>query len=186
MSSVWEDTAAAPLIGAEAAAEVDLGPLAIFFDIAAGIKKLGDEAEAERRRKESLIPGETQAVDQGLYPSAGNLVLDLGSAPPGRVWQVRRLTIGGVLATSTPTGSAFAYVRGQPPSDLSTIGVVDSWPSFSNGAQGSTYGTHQLWIPAAAHLFIVITGGTPGQQWVAEAQIEDIKASGFARMTIEE
>jgi hypothetical protein len=186
MTTVWDDQDMGQLVDVNVGGEVDLGPLGIFLRIAAGIEKLSEQAETERRRKESLIPGDETMVGQGLFPSSGNLVLDLGSAPIGRVFQVRRIVIGGSLATNTPAGSAFAYVRGQPPSDLSTIGIVDSWPSFTTGAQGSTYGTHQLWIPPASHLFIVITGGSAGLQWVAEAQVEDFAQKSYGHVTVSE
>ena len=98
MTTVWDDQDMGQLVDVNVGGEVDLGPLGIFLRIAAGIEKLSEQAETERRRKESLIPGDETMVGQGLFPSSGNLVLDLGSAPIGRVFQVRRIVIGGSLA----------------------------------------------------------------------------------------
>ena len=123
---------------------------------------------------------QTEIGAGGTVPASGPLVIDLGATPQGRVWQVRRVVMGGPKATDTPAGSAFLYAQGAPPSDLNTSNLVDSFPSFTSGAQGSTYGTHQLWLPPGEHLWVVVSGGDEGDRWVASARIEDYDQAAFA------
>jgi hypothetical protein len=92
---------------------------------------------------------------------------------------VRRIVVGGSQATATPAGAAFAFRQGAPPADLNTSNVVDSWPSFSTGCQGSTYGTHQLFLRASEHLYVVTSGAASGAVWVASAQVEDWSEVNF-------
>jgi hypothetical protein len=183
--TVWSDLAElVPDAHAGAGAEVDVGGLAIFARLAAGIEKSNELAE--QRRKERAIPGNGELGANALYPSSGNLILDLGSCPIGRVWQIRRIVIGGLKCTDTPTGSAFLFVQGNPPADLNTSGVVDSWPSFAQGAQGSTYGAHELWMEGGDHLFVVITGGTSTNPWTAKAKVEDYDQAAYSALAIVE
>jgi len=152
--------------------------VSVFGRLAVSLETLNDR-EAKRQAQRDQVPGDEQIGVGGTVPSSGPLVLDLGSVPQGRVWQVRRIVVGGPKATDTPTGHAFAYAQGAPPNDINTANVVDSWPSFTNGAEGSTYGTHQLWLPAGEHLWVVIANGTPAARWVASARIEDFVEAAF-------
>jgi hypothetical protein len=154
--------------------------LSVFVSLGAQIGTLAEGLDADRKRRDSIEPpGDEPLFAAGTVPASGILVMDLGSVPLGRVWQVRRIVIGGPQATATPAGVAFAFRQGAPPVDLNTSNVVDSWPSFSTGAQGSTYGTHQLFLLASEHLWVVTNGATPGDRWVASAQVEDWSESGF-------
>lgn len=155
--------------------------LSVFVSLGAQLGTLADGLAADRDRRNSMEPpGDEPLFAQGTVPSSGVLVMDLGSVPLGRVWQVRRIVIGGPQATDTPTGVAFAFRQGAPPADLNTSNVVDSWPSFSTGAQGSTYGTHQLFLRASEHLYVVTSGAVSGVCWVASAQVEDWAEDAFA------
>lgn len=174
--SVFED-----LVGHDLEPEAAAGSgidLSIFGRIAISLETLGEQ-EKRRQHWRDQVPGDEQIGAADMVPSSGTLLLDLGSVPQGRVWQVRRIIVGGALATSTPTGKAFAYAQGAPPSDLATANVVDSWPGFSSGAQGSTYGTHQLFLRQGEHLWIAITGGVASDRWVASARIEDFAEAAF-------
>ena len=157
--------------------------LSIFGEIALNLRSLADSSKRDQDRKDKLaacIPSDEQISAAGKFPASGNLVLDLGSVPVGRVWQVRRIIVGGTIVTTELAGSAYAFVQGAPPVDLNTLNCVDIWPSFSTGAQGSTYSTHTLWLPERAHLWIVFVGAASGAQCVASAQVEDFDAEAFA------
>jgi len=154
--------------------------LSFFITLGATLGTLADGLKADRDRRDSMEPpGDEQLFGQVTVPASGIGVMDLGSVPLGRVWQVSRIVIGTPKATDTPTGSAFAFRQGAPPNDLNTSNMVDSWPSFASGAQGSTYGTHQLFLRASEHLFIVTSGATSGVRWVASAQVEDWSEANF-------
>jgi hypothetical protein len=186
MTSVFDDLGrAAPHapIGQVAAAGGDGGgglDLSFFISLGATFGNLADEMAADRERRASMEPpGDEPLFAQGTVPASGILVMDLGSVPLGRVWQVRRIVIGGPQANDTPSGSAFAFRQGAPPSDLNTSNMVDSWPSFTTGAQGSTYGTHQLFLKGGEHLFVVTSGASSGVRWVCSAQVEDWSEANF-------
>ncbi len=179
----WAPPAAAPGSSSDGTGGLDLS---VFVSLGARLGTLADELTADRARRESMEPpGDEPLFAQGAVPASGILVMDLGSVPLGRVWQVRRIVIGGPQANATPAGVAFAFRQGAPPADLNTSNVVDSWPSFSTGAQGSTYGTHQLFLRASEHLFVVVTAATPTDWWVASAQVEDWSEANFSASFVE-
>jgi hypothetical protein len=198
VSTVWEDTYQPPERGDPAAPVRHAAPgsgrpdgegagldLSFFAQIAVSLGSLADsfKREQDRRDKMGQAPQDHAPVAQGTVGASGFLVLDLGSVPEGRVWQVRRVVIGEATATSAPSGAAFLVAQGTPPTSgaVPTISVVDSWPTFTKGAAGSTYGTHQLFLVAPEHLWVVVTGATTGAQWVASARIEDLDADTYYR-----
>lgn len=190
MSSVWDRVddigrmdPVAPLPRAAApGSEGSAGglDLSFFVTLGATLGTLADGLAADRDRRAAMeMPGDEPLFAQGTVPVSGILIMDLGSVPLGRVWQVRRIVIGGPQANDALTGVAFAFRQGAPPADLNTSNVVDSWTSFATGAQGSTYGTHQLFLRASEHLFVVTSGATSGVRWVASAQVEDWAEATF-------
>lgn len=197
MTSVFDDLGdvgrSAPIapVPERAAAGIDDGggggvDLSVFVSLGAQIGTLADGLAKDRERRDSAeTPGDEPLFSAGVVPASGVLVMDLGSVPLGRVWQIRRIVVGGPQAIATPTGAAFAFRQGAPPSDLNTSNMVDSWPSFATGAQGSTYGTHQLFLRASEHLFVVTTGATAGARWVASAQVEDWSEASFRSSFVE-
>ena len=193
--SVWEETYLAPERGTPTAPATRVAgvehdgtgkgglDLSFFANLGVTLGSIADslQRDHDRRDRSGRAPQDYQPTVAGLVNSSGFLVLDMGSVPEGRVWQVRRIVIGGDKATATPTGAAWAFAQGAPVNTavLPTINVVDSWPTFTKGAAGSTYGTHQLFLTSPEHLWIVITGGSTGVQWVASARIEDFDAESY-------
>jgi hypothetical protein len=159
--------------------------LSFFATISAHLGSLADSWKREQDRRDLMArcaPQDYQNTVSGTYTKSP-LCLDLGSVPEGRVWQVRRIVVGGPGATTAPTGKVFLYAQGAKPTTLVTSNVVDSWPSFTNGAQGSTYGTHQLFLVAPQHLWVAVATGTTGEQWVASVVVEDYDADLYYRAT---
>lgn len=126
-------------------------------------------------------PGDTPLFQAGLIVG-GTLTLDLGSVPQGRVWQIRRLIVGGIKVTTTAAGTAYAFAQGAPPTDLNLTSCVDI---FSSLPQGNTYGTHQLFLLPGEHLFVVFQGATNGQQYAASARVEDWAQADFSSTFVE-
>lgn len=148
--------------------------LRVFGDLAISLGSVA--AEAKRRndlldRRINSIPGDAQLIKGGVVDSGGdNLILDLGSVPLGHVWQIRRLVAGGVDITTVAAGKAYAFAQGAPPSDANTANCVEIFSSLPNVDH---YGTHELFLLGGEHFFVVIVGGTPNQQYVASAKIEE-------------
>jgi hypothetical protein len=152
--------------------------VSFFVSLGATLGRLADTLQADRDDKADTMPPSNEVVfAAGAFPSSGNLVLDLGSVPLGRVWQVRRLIVGGVAVTTAAAGQAFAFAQGAAPSDLNITNCVDIFASLP---KGNTYGTHQLFLVATEHLFVVVTGGTVGQQYAAAARVEDWHFGAFS------
>jgi hypothetical protein len=145
--------------------------LSVFVALGAQLGTLTDGLQADRARRESMQPpSNEQLFKSGVVPASGVLTLDLGSVPLGRVWQVRRLIVGGVKVTTSAAGEAYAFAQGAPPTDLATTDCVDI---FSSLPQGNTYGTHQLFLLASEHLWVVFSGASADQQYAASARVED-------------
>ena len=151
-----------------------------FLQLGATLGDLAESMQAERHDRETrnLPPSNEVLFRAGVFPATGNLTLDLGSVPLGRVWQVRRLIVGGVTVATAATGSAYAFAQGAAPSDLNLTNCVDI---FTTLPKGNTYGTHQLFLVATEHLFVVVVGGTPGQQYAAASRVEDWHYGAFTR-----
>lgn len=150
-----------------------------FLDLGATLGSMAETMKADRDERESHLPPSNEVLFKaGTFPAAGNLVLDLGSVPLGRVWQVRRLIVGGVTVTTTATGEAFAFAQGAAPADLNLTNCVDIFPTLP---AVSRYGTHQLFLIATEHLFVVVTAGTVGQQYAAASRVEDWHYGAFSQ-----
>jgi hypothetical protein len=148
-----------------------------WLQLGATLGTLAEAAQAERDHRESQLPPSNEVVfAAGTFPASGNLILDLGSVPLGRVWQVRRIIVGGVSVLTAAAGQAFVFAQGAAPVDLNITNCVDI---FLTLPRGDTYGTHQLFLVATEHLFVVVNGGTPGQQYAAASRIEDWHFGSF-------
>lgn len=152
--------------------------LDFFISLGASLGTLADTAAADRaeRQARSVAPGNNPLFASGVAPASGNVVLDLGSVPQGRVWQIRRLIVGGATVIATADGAAYAFGQGAPPADLALTNCMDI---FLTLPQGNTYGTHQLFLTRGEHFWVVFTGATMGQQYSASARVEDWDESTY-------
>jgi hypothetical protein len=184
MTSVFETgradphtpVALTPLAAADGIPDDDGGEgggvdLSFFLSLGAQLGSVADSLQADQRRRESMVPpGNEQLFKSGVAPGSGVLTLDLGSVPQGRVWQIRRIIVGAAKVTTAVDGEAYAFAQGAPPADLALTDCVDI---FDTLPQGNTYGSHQLYLQASEHLFIVFIGATEGTQYGASARVED-------------
>ena len=151
--------------------------LSFFLSLGASLGTLADSLKADRDRRDNFEAPADRSLFQAGTVSGGTLTLDLGSVPLGRVWQVRRLVVGGVQVTTTAAGQAYAFAQGAPPRDLNLTNVVDI---FSTLPQGNTYGTHQLFLLPTEHLWVVFSGASNSQQYAASARVEDYCAESWS------
>ena len=129
------------------------------------------------------IPQDAEALGAGVVPASGPLFIDLGHPDQGRYWQVRHVAVAGVPITATAAGVAYIYKRGAPPSDLGVTGWIDytSLPL----PQPAFYSTHQFVVNPSEHVWVVIVGGTVGQQYAAHAIVEDWAGTAFGAALVE-
>lgn len=142
-------------------------------------ERLADTLEKQRRRPVAQpVFGRTTAA--GPAPAAGILVLAFPLAGPdmGHFWYVRSIVIAGLAPTTTSAGRADVYVSssnfvGQP--SLAAIGSSD-WRDVSLTIPNvAFYGRGELPLRLNEHLYVVISGGTSGQGYVAAVQFEDFE-----------
>jgi hypothetical protein len=149
-----------------------------WLHLGASLGALADAMQSERAERETMLPPSNEVIfAAGTFPATGNLILDLGAVPLGRVWQVRRIIVGGVNVVTPAVGSAYMFAQGARPVDLNITNCVDI---FATLPRGNTYGTHQLFLVAQEHLFAVVSGGTPGQQYGAASRVEDWHFGAFS------
>lgn len=159
-----------------------LGPL--FAELRAGLETSAKAARnlARVQRAQMMAqPYDVKIVAQ--VPVAVNAngfaVLQLFPGPDqGVTWYVRNIVVGRAdAAVSTPVaGQAWLISSaGFPPptTQLSTVGVRDSWSPTGPPVQPQRfYTSHQVTCKAPDDLFVVITGGTNLQVVTAEAWVE--------------
>lgn len=143
--------------------------LEVFADVGIKLGKSIDE-HTEQLRKNSEMQRNTPVYSQsqvsGVFPSSGNLILDLGKPDRGTAWEVGQAVIGGTDLNVAAVGTAGLYVTGSTAATGGTTNAADYAASLPNVG---FYGMHQLVVNSGEHLLAVIFGGTVGQVYVAEA-----------------
>ena len=151
--------------------------LGVFADLALSIGSLAsrvdraiDAYEAGLRK----IPGDYQFAQSGVYPSSGNLLLDLGTPAQGQFWQVRCLIVGGSDITTTPAGTAWVVVQGSAANTAGQNVNLANVKDFTSGTfpQRAFYGTHEVIVLPGEHLYVVVTAGTSTTQYTASMKAE--------------
>jgi len=108
------------------------------------------------RYEEAYQFGPVEVALRGASQSNANgatLVLDMGGPSYERMWQVRRLVVGGSQWTSTVAGSALVVVS---PNQVTTPPLSDIADQASALPLLAFYSTGQLIVRHPNHLFVVI------------------------------
>jgi len=147
------------------------------LDAIVGLKASLDGLTTElrkRRQMEAAYQGgavEVMLRNAAVSASTGNLIMGLGGPPYGRLWEVKRLTVGGALWTSSVAGQAIVVISpasGQTAPPLND--VADQASTLPNVAY---YSTRQLVVRHPNHLFIVILSPTATTQYSVGGQASD-------------
>lgn len=105
------------------------------------------------------------------------LVFDQGGPQQGLFWYVRNLVVGGLNPAVAANGTADVFVMaGQPPGitdDLTSLGLSDWRDRAAALPSVAYYASGQLALRMNERLYVIITGGTSGQQYIAAASIEE-------------
>jgi hypothetical protein len=100
-----------------------------------------------------------------------DLAIDCGGPENGYTWEIRRLAIAGP-SPETSLGSEIAFVYQSPLKPHTTSGATSmnwvDWTGYNSGKIPSVafYSAYQIVLVWPAHLWVVINGGTNGQQYV--------------------
>lgn len=123
----------------------------------------------------------------GVIPAAGTTPTTLQGAEiggvgpqPGEVWILRACRIGGVTPTTTAVGRGDLFMS---PVDPSAGGATPSTAQWLDQATTlplvAFYSSRQVVLRAPDNFYVVITNGTAGQQYVANAQFEVYRDGGY-------
>lgn len=148
-------------------AGVNLGPLHIhgMAELDAGIQSIVQQLRSIKALEEAYQFGAKDIPLRGSgYSDSGSdsFIINLGGPTYGREWQVRRLTIGGVLWTSTVAGSALVVVG---PTHTTTPPLPDVNDEVASLPSNGFYSTGQLIVRHPDQLRIVILTPTASTQY---------------------
>jgi hypothetical protein len=164
-------------IGGEFEAEVDLGPLVL--ETLVGLKASFDSVTKElRKSREEEAAYQRGAVSVPLRQSAmsnsagASLIMDMGGPSYGRLWEVRRITVGGALWTSTVAGQGLLIVTASSGQVTPALyDIADQSPTLPDVA---LYSSRQLVVRHPNHLFLVILTPTATTQYAAGGEATDL------------
>ena len=152
-------------------AQGDDGFSGLKLFLKAGLE-LGHQAENLAKRVDSLnarlqrnAPVDYRPIASGVFVTGTPLVLNLGSPDIGTYWEVMSLSVGGTEVNVAAAGNAGVYVSGMP--SLAGAGMTNLQALIATMPASPDYGTRQLVVKPEESLFLVIFGGTNGQQYVA-------------------
>lgn len=164
--------------GIEAEVSGAIAGLGAKLDLSIGsIDKLGNRLERQLKK----IPAQPvfgRVRGTAIADSSGFALIRFDQPGPtqGFFWYVRSLSIGGLSPSVTAAGSADVYViAGQPPAqadDLLSLGLSDWRDRATTLPSPAFYGSGELVLRMNENLYVIVTGGTNLQQYVAAASIE--------------
>ncbi len=172
-------------LGAEADVGLELGPfsLGILGEIRAGLNTIAKELRDIRRIQDAYQfgPKDIEFRDSKSSDASGDtIVLNLGGPSYERQWQVRRISVGGSLYTSTVAGKALVVVGSSRNATPSTADVADVASSLPLTA---FYSTGQLIVRHPNRLYLVILTPTASTQYVGGGVATDMPDKRTALVT---
>jgi hypothetical protein len=163
-------------MGAEVDAEVDLGPLVLeaLVGLKASTDTLNKRLHNIAKTEEAYQRGVIEVPIRKVATSAasGNLVIGCGGPAYGRLWEVKRLTVGGVTWGTSVNGSLLIVV-GSAPDGLTNPPLPDVVNEAASVPNVTFYSTRQLVVRHPNHLFVVILTPSATTQYAVGGQASD-------------
>ncbi len=167
-------TVAAGVSGGIELGEFSLGAV---VGLKASMDGLAQRISRLLRYEEAYQFGAVEVALRGAAQSdaAGDsLVIDLGGPAYERLWQVRRVTIGGVSWSSTVAGQALVVVSANRASNPPISDVADQAATLPNVGY---YSTGQLIVRHPNHLYIVVLTPTASTNYGVGGAATDLPDS---------
>lgn len=139
-------------------------------------------------RKPPAQPVFGRAGGSGVYDStAAYMAVRMAQRGPdqGHFWYIRSIIVGGLTPSLAVTGRGDVYVTAtdlRNMGSLAAVGLADwrDWADFTPGvAQVAFYGRGEMPLRMNEKVFMVVTGGTNGQQYAVEVQYEDFEEAAI-------
>jgi hypothetical protein len=163
-------------IEADVVGGVELGPFSLraLAGIGASLDAMSKKLDRLRRLEEEYQFGaiEVNLREAGVSAASGSLILGLRGPAYGRMWEVKRLTVGGALWTSTVGGTAIVAVS--PAAGQLTPALTDVADQAASLPSVAYYSTRQLTVRHPNHLFVVILSPTASTQYSVGGQATDL------------
>ena len=136
------------------------------------MKKQQATNEALWRKLQFSTPVVYRNQVSGVCPSSGTLLLNLGSPDQGYQWQVHAVAVGGTDINVTANGKFGIYISGYVGNNVSPgLGALVDGAEWGEGTASmpftNQYGSDQMIINDSENYYVVITGGTSGQTYMA-------------------
>jgi hypothetical protein len=163
-------------MGAEVDAEVDLGPL--VFELMGGLKASLDTLNKRLRNiarvEEAYEFGATQQPIRGVSnsPASGSFSFGLGGPTYGRMWEVKRLVVGGVQWGTSVAGQAVFFVS--PVGGQATPSLADVVDQAATLPDVAYYSTRQLVLRHPNRLHVLILSPTASTTYVVGGEATDL------------
>lgn len=154
--------------------EIDLSAkLSASLDTMAEQQKKSAEIMARIQSALTHIPLDTPVTGGGKTNATGTVVFNCRGPAQGRLWQVRRLVIGG-----PSKGKALFYSVGSPPASTGgqVTGLVDLSSTWPNRA---FYSTHQFVVVPSNLLFVVVVTATATTDVQVDGAVEDYDLAAY-------
>lgn len=142
----------------EAEAEVDLGPLVLnaLVELGASVGTLNKHLRNIAKLEQAYEFGAQQVPlrTSSVSGTSGSLVFDLGGPTRGRLWELKRLVVGGAEWTSSVNGTMLIVVS--PSAGQLTPALPDIVDQANSLPIVATYGTRQVVVKHPNHLFAIV------------------------------
>lgn len=133
------------------------------------IGDIGQQLRADRAARQAAQPIRGPREKAAPVPASGTLVLGLGTPAMGRRWTLRNLSVTDAANVVTPVvGVGNIYVGNTGVYSPSAF----RYPLTALPA-AAVFDADQIGVIPADHLFVVVTGATPGQVLLARAEVLD-------------
>ena len=161
----------------------------MFIDVGLNLgKQVEESGRATRRlldRLEGNTPVDYSTATSGVYPSSGTMMLTFGSPDQGTFWEVESVAVGGGDQNVAIAGTAGLYISGYIPTISGSPGMSSMIDQATSLPNVGFYGGRQCLVQDQESLVLVIFGGTPGTQYIANAQITVYNnAAGRGRVSV--
>ena len=108
-------------------------------------------------------PVTARRAKAAVYPSSGNLVIDVAKPELGEYYDIESVTVGGTDFNITAAGTAGLYVFGT--SNNQSPGLTNGVDYAASLPNAGFYGFRDIVLNDNDRLIVVIFGGTPGQTY---------------------
>lgn len=142
----------------------------VFAKLHLAIGGVGNEIrESDKRRAAAALEAQGRRVEQvrDFTTAAGGTTgqVEIGAPERGFFWLLRRVWVGGNVVTSVPTGTAYAFARPGPPTELGPADMFDYWSAL--GGAPHFYTSEQVMVHDTQQVWIYVTGAANSTQIVA-------------------